>query len=146
MVFVEFYWDKGRGKYIMANLQAGLHGTATTVVTDKNTAQTMRSGSLTEFATPAMCALMEEAACAALVGCLDPGMGSVGVSLNISHNAPSAMGATITATAQLTSVEGRKLTFAVLAKDDHGVIGKGSHERFIIDNEKFMSKLAELNK
>ena len=84
----------------MANLQAGLHGTATTVVTDKNTAQTMRSGSLTVFATPAMCALMEEAACAALVGCLDPGMGSVGVSLNISHNAPSAMGATITATAK----------------------------------------------
>lgn len=130
----------------MSNLQAGLSGTAKTVVTDKNTAQTMRSGSLPVFATPAMCALMEEAACAALLGCLDPGMGSVGVSLNISHDAPSAMGEEITATAQLTSVEGRKLKFTVVAKDRHGVIGKGCHERFIIDNEKFMGKLAELNK
>ena len=130
----------------MSNLQAGLSGTAKTVVTDKNTTQTMRSGSLPVFATPAMCALMEEAACAALLGCLDPGMGSVGVSLNISHDAPSAMGEEITATAQLTSVEGRKLKFTVVAKDRHGVIGKGCHERFIIDNEKFMGKLAELNK
>ena len=130
----------------MSNLQARLTGTAKTVVTDKNTAQTMRSGSLPVFATPAMCALMEEAACAALLGCLDPGMGSVGVSLNISHDAPSAMGEEITATAQLTSVEGRKLKFTVVAKDRHGVIGKGCHERFIIDNEKFMGKLAELNK
>ena len=130
----------------MSNLQAGLSGTAKTVVTDKNTAQTRRSGSLPVFATPAMCALMEEAACAALLGCLDPGMGSVGVSLNISHDAPSAMGEEITATAQLTSVEGRKLKFTVVAKDRHGVIGKGCHERFVIDNEKFMGKLAELNK
>ena len=130
----------------MSNLQAGLSGTAKTIVSDKNTAQTMRSGSLPVFATPAMCALMEEAACAALLGCLDPGMGSVGVSLNISHDAPSAMGEEITATAQLTSVEGRKLKFTVVAKDRHGVIGKGCHERFIIDNEKFMGKLAELNK
>lgn len=130
----------------MANLQAGLSGTATTIVSDKNTAQTMRSGSLPVFATPAMCALMEEAACAALVGCLDPGMGSVGVSLSISHNAPSALGAEITATAQLIGIEGRKLTFTVVANDEHGIIGKGNHERFIIDNEKFMEKLAGLNK
>lgn len=130
----------------MANLQAGLSGTATTIVTDKNTAQTMRSGALPVFATPAMCALMEEAACAALLGCLDPGMGSVGVSLSISHNAPTAMNGKVTATAQLTGIEGRKLTFAVVANDEHGIIGKGSHERFIIDNEKFMEKLAELDK
>lgn len=130
----------------MANLQAGLSGTATTTVSEKNTAQTMRSGSLPVFATPAMCALMEEAACAALLGCLDPGTGSVGVSLSITHNAPTALGTEVTATAMLTGIEGRKLTFAVVANDAHGIIGKGSHERFIIDNEKFMSKLAELDK
>ncbi|MBQ7318308.1 MAG: thioesterase family protein [Phascolarctobacterium sp.] len=130
----------------MANLQAGLTGTAMTIVSDKNTAQTMRSGSLPVFATPSMCALMEEAACAALVGCLDPGTGSVGVSLNITHNAPTALGVEVTATALLTGIEGRKLTFAVVANDEHGIIGKGSHERFIIDNEKFMTKLAELGK
>lgn len=125
----------------MSKLQAGLIGTATTVVTDNNTAIAMGSGSLPVFATPSMCALMEEAACNAVNACLDDGMGSVGISLNILHSAPSALGAQITATAQLTSVEGRKLVFSIEAKDEHGLIGKGTHERFIIDNEKFMNKV-----
>lgn len=125
----------------MSKLQAGLIGTATTIVTDKNTAIAMGSGALPVFATPSMCALMEEAACNAVNGCLEDGMGSVGISLNILHSAPSALGAQITATAQLTSVEGRKLVFSIQAKDEHGTIGKGTHERFIIDNEKFMGKL-----
>lgn len=125
----------------MSKLQAGLIGTATTVVTDNNTAIAMGSGALPVFATPSMCALMEEAACNAVNSCLEDGMGSVGISLNILHSAPSALGAQITATAQLTSVEGRKLVFSIQAKDEHGMIGKGTHERFIIDNEKFMNKL-----
>ncbi len=128
----------------MSNLQAGLTGTATTIVTEENTALAMRSGALPVFATPAMCALMEEAACNALSGCLEEGQGSVGITLSISHDAPSALGAQITAAAQLTGIEGRKLTFSVEARDEYGVIGSGSHERFIIDNEKFMHKL--LNK
>lgn len=125
----------------MSKLQAGLIGTATTTVTDNNTAIAMGSGSLPVFGTPSMCALMEKAACNAVNACLDDGMGSVGISLNILHSAPSALGAQITATAQLTSVEGRKLVFSIEAKDEHGLIGKGTHERFIIDNEKFMHKL-----
>lgn len=128
----------------MSNLQAGLTGTAFTTVTGSNTAQTMKSGSLPVFATPSMCALMEEAACAALVGCLDPGMSSVGISLAITHSAPTALGAQVTATAQLIGFEDRKLTFSVEACDEHGLIGKGRHERFIIDSQKFMAKLAEL--
>lgn len=129
---------------IMAQLQAGLVGKATTTVTEKNTALAMGSGALPVFATPAMCALMEEAACNTINTCLEPGTGSVGISLNIMHSAPSSIGMVITATAQLTSVEGRKLIFKVEAHDEKGLIGKGSHERFIIDNEKFMAKL--LNK
>ncbi len=125
----------------MSNLQAGLTGTATTLVTEKNTAIAMRSGALPVFATPAMCALMEEAACNAIGASLDEGTGSVGISLKITHDAPSAPGAQITATAQLTCIEGRRLTFSVEARDEAGVIGSGSHERFIIDNEKFMHKL-----
>lgn len=127
----------------MSNLQAGLTGTATTLVTEENTAIAMRSGALPVFATPAMCALMEEAACNAISGSLEEGMGSVGITLKITHGAPSALGSQITATAQLTCIEGRKLTFSVEARDEGGVIGSGTHERFVIDNEKFMHKLLD---
>lgn len=125
----------------MTELKAGLVGTATVTVTENNIAKTMKSGALEVFATPAMCALMEEAACAAVNDSMEPGNGTVGISLSISHDRATAMGDTVTATATLTAVEGRKLVFAVEAKDSKGVIGKGTHERFIINNEKFMSKL-----
>lgn len=125
----------------MAELQAGLIGTATTIVTENNIAKTMKSGALPVFATPAMCALMEEAACAAVNAQLEEGAGTVGISLSISHDRATAMGEKITAAATLMAVEGRKLVFSVEAHDSKGTIGKGSHERFIINNEKFMSKL-----
>ena len=122
-------------------LTAGLIGTATTTVTTANIAATMKSGSLAVFATPAMCALMEEAACGAVNAHLEAGSGTVGISLNITHDRATAMHDTVTATATLTQVEGRKLTFSVQAEDSKGLIGKGSHERFIINNEKFMAKV-----
>ena len=123
----------------MTNLHTGLTGTANVTVTEANIAATMKSGSLAVFATPAMCALMEEAACAAVNAHLEEG--SVGISLNITHDRATAMGDSVTATAKLTAVDGRKLTFEVSAADSKGVIGKGTHERFIIDNEKFMAKV-----
>ena len=122
-------------------LTAGLVGTATTTVTTANIAATMKSGSLAVFATPAMCALMEEAACAAVNAHLEEGSGSVGISPNITHDRATKMGDTVTATATLTAVEGRKLTYSVEASDSKDIIGKGTHERFIIDNEKFMAKV-----
>lgn len=125
----------------MSELKAGLVGSATVTVAENNIAKTMKSGALAVFATPAMCALMEEAACAAVNSCMEDGMGTVGISLNISHDRATAMGETVTATAVLTAVEGRKLIYSVEAKDSKGIIGKGTHERFIINNEKFMSKL-----
>ena len=125
----------------MTELKAGLVGTATVTVTENNIAKTMKSGALEVFATPAMCALMEEAACAAVNAAMEPGNGTVGISLSISHDRATAMGDTVVATATLTAVEGRKLVFAVEAKDSKGIIGKGAHERFIINNEKFMGKL-----
>ena len=130
------------GTIPMSNsLTAGLVGTATTTVTSANIAATMKSGSLAVFATPAMCALMEEAACAAVNAHLEAGSGTVGISLYISHDRATAMNDTVKATATLTAVEGRKLTFGVQAEDSKGIIGKGSHERFIINNEKFMAKV-----
>lgn len=124
-------------------LQPGLTGSAVTAVTDVNTAAAMKSGSLKVFATPSMCALMEEAACAAVNSHLEEGSGTVGISLNITHDRATALGDTVTATATLTAVEGRKLSFSVEAKDSKGVIGQGSHQRFIINNEKFMAKVAK---
>lgn len=88
-----------------------------------------------------MVALMEEAACNAVKNYLEDGEGTVGIKLEISHIAPTALEDIVTATAILEKVEGRKLIFNVEAKDTHKIIGKGIHERFIINNEKFMSKL-----
>lgn len=122
-------------------LTTGLIGTATTTVTTANIAATMKSGSLAVFATPAMCALMEEAACAAVNPHLEADSGTVGISLNITHDRATAMNDIVTATATLIAVEGRKLVFKVQAEDSKGSIGKGSHERFIINNEKFMAKV-----
>ncbi len=127
----------------MSNITIGMTATATTTVVTENTAKVMKSGALDVFATPAMCALMEEAAQAAVAPVLESGQGTVGISLSITHDAPSPLGATITATAEVTAVDGRKITFTITATDNHGHIGKGTHERFIIDNEKFMAKVTE---
>lgn len=123
-------------------IQVGQSATAMVTVTESNIAKTMKSGSLEVFATPAMCALMEEAAQAAVQPKLNDGEGTVGISLSISHDAPSPIGATITATATVTAVEGRKISFAIEASDGVGIIGKGTHERFIINNEKFMTTVS----
>ena len=84
---------------------------------------------------------MEEASCMVLKDYLEEGEGTVGIKLDISHIAPTALDDVVTAIATLDKIEGRKLTFIVEAKDTHKVIGKGIHERFIINNEKFMNKL-----
>ena len=123
------------------SIEAKLTGTASVEVSDANTAATMKSGSLAVFATPAMCALMEEAACNAVKASLEQGTGTVGISLNITHDRATKLGDTVTATATITAVEGRRLTYAVEACDSKGIIGKGTHQRFLIDNEKFMSKV-----
>lgn len=122
-------------------LEAGKSAEAAVKVETANTAASMKSGALPVFATPAMCALMEEAACAAVNGDLAEGEGTVGIALAISHDRATPLGETVTATAVLTAVEGRKLSFTVEARDSRGLIGKGTHQRFIISNEKFMRKL-----
>ena len=126
---------------MMNEMKIGAVGRAETVVNEYNTAKAMKSGTLDVFATPCMCALMEEAACNAVRDYLDEGMGTVGISLNITHDKPSAPGSKIAATATLTAVEGRKLVFSVQAQENDKIIGKGTHERFIINNAKFMAKL-----
>ena len=101
----------------------------------------MKSGALPVFATPAMVALMEEAACKAIEKCLENDEGTVGIKMNVEHIAPTALNDVVVAKATLIKIEGRKLIFEVEASDTHKIIGKGMHERFIIDNKKFMKKL-----
>lgn len=126
---------------MLQELKPGLTGTAETVVRETNTALAMGSGSLHVFATPGMIALMEQAACNAVAACLDEESTSVGTLVNVTHDAATGMGKAVTATATLVEVQGRKLVFEVTAADEDKQIGKGTHERFIINKEKFMAKL-----
>ena len=84
---------------------------------------------------------MEEAAQAAVQPYLEEGEGTVGIALSITHEAPTPLGATVTAKAIVSAVEGRKITFDIEASDGIGIIGRGTHERFVINNEKFMAKV-----
>ena len=121
-------------------LTTGSTGKAEVKVDDTNTAVTMGSGSLKVFATPAMIALIEKAACKALDGKLEDGMTTVGTKLDVAHVAATPVGMTVTAEATLTEVDNHRLVFEVVAKDEKDVIGKGTHERFIVTAEKFTAK------
>lgn len=122
-------------------LKIGLSHTSTTTVNDSNTARTYGSGGLDVFATPAMIGLMENAAMTAVENDLPEGSSTVGAHISTSHIKPSKLGATIKATAVLEGIDGRKLTFKVSACDDEGIIGEGTHIRYIVDIERFMAKL-----
>lgn len=122
-------------------LEKGLSALSTATVREEHTAAVMGSGDLPVFATPAMVALMENAALKAVAEALPEGFTTVGSEMNVSHIKPSPLGAEITATAVLTEVEGRKLTFNVGARDAGGMIGEGVHVRFVVDRERFMAKL-----
>lgn len=114
--------------------------TITETVTRDNTADTVGSGDLPVYATPAMAALMEKAAKTAAKELLGEGETTVGSELDIKHLRPSVIGASITATATLTAQEGRKLVFDVEASDGSSIIGSGNHTRYIVNIEKFMAK------
>lgn len=121
-------------------INKGIKGTQEVKVTEANTAVTMGSGTLQVFATPAMVALMEETAWKSVASELGEGEGSVGIMMDIQHVASTPVGMTVTCKTELTEVDGRKLTFKVEAYDEAGLIGKGTHERFVVYNDKFQAK------
>ena len=121
-------------------LKPGRKGRAETTVTPDNTAQAVGSGLVPVFATPYMIALMENAAVNAVQEALAPGEGTVGTRLDVTHDAATPIGLTVWAEAELTAVEGRKLTFAVSAYDQRERIGGGTHERFILKPEKVLAR------
>ena len=122
-------------------METGLTYTSTLVVSTDHVAAVMGSGDLHVFATPAMVALMENAAMMAVAKHLPEGSTTVGAMMNTSHVKPSPVEESIKATAVLTGVEGRKLTFEIKAEDSKGIIGEATHIRYIVDRERFMSKL-----
>ena len=122
-------------------LEPGLTYTCTREVEESHLAINMGSGDLRVFATPSMMALMEEAAMRAVAPHLPEGSTTVGGQITSSHIKPTAHGRTVSATATLISIEGRKLKFTISASDNESIIGEGEHLRFIVDREKFMNKL-----
>ncbi|MBQ8451025.1 MAG: thioesterase family protein [Bacteroidaceae bacterium] len=122
-------------------IETGLTYTATTKVTQEKSALAMGSGNLMVFATPALVALMENAAMMAVAPSLPEGSTTVGGAISIQHTRPSGMGQEVSATARLVAVDGRKLSFELVAHDSSGVIGEGTHVRFIVDAERFMAKV-----
>ena len=121
-------------------LKPGITLELTEEVTSDKTASAIGSGMLPVYATPAMIALMENAACNSVADYLEDGQGTVGTSMNVQHVSATAEDRQVRAVATLTEVDGRRLVFDVEAFDDAGLIGKGTHERFIITNEKFLAK------
>jgi len=122
------------------SLTVGLKGRAETTVTPETTAAAVGSGSLPVLATPVMAALMEKAAANAAAPCLAPGEGTVGVELHITHDSATPVGMRVWAEAELTAADGRSLTFRVNAFDEAGPIGQGTHRRYVIQNDRFLSK------
>ncbi len=123
------------------NLQPGTVYTLEKTVSFDDTAARYGSGLVEVFATPAMIALMEGAATQAVQPYLPENFGTVGVEVCIQHSKATPKGMKVSATATLTRTEGRRLYFDVVAHDEDGEIGRGTHSRHIIDTKKFMEKL-----
>ena len=124
----------------METLHPGLKGRSEFIVKPEYSAKAFRSGSLEVLATPVMIASAEET-CADLVQpLLEPGIGTVGTLVNIRHLAPTPVGMRFHCECELTAVEGRVLTFHVVLFDEREKIAEGTHERVIINEERFFNK------
>lgn len=122
-------------------MKSGANAEVTWTVTDADTAISQGSGSVPVFATPRLVALCEAAAVAAVEPILESGQTTVGSRIEIDHIAPSSVGASVRGLAELTEVEGRKLTFDVSAFEGEKQIGRGVHHRVVIDEARFVASL-----
>lgn len=126
----------------MQPITIGTKASASVQVTEAQLAVTVGSGSLRVFATPMLAALMEKTACAAVAEFLEDGETTVGTALDLAHTAATPEGMTVTATAEITAVSGREITFAITASDEVGEVGHCTHKRFLAKSESFMKKAA----
>ncbi len=121
-------------------IEIGMKGSASALVEKEDTAQVVGSGDLLVYATPCLVALMEGAACECISGLLESGESSVGISMNVAHTSATPVGMEVRAEAEVTAVEGRKISFQIRAFDEAGEIGNAVHERFVIKSERFLEK------
>ena len=128
---------------VTEGVKAGLVREERGVSDEAHSARAVGSGLLPVLATPAMTALMEQAAANAIEEYLPEGWTSVGVSLNVEHTSATPLGMKFRAEAEVTAVEGRKVLFAVRAYDEAGEIGRGTHARFAVEAEPFLAKAAK---
>lgn len=124
------------------SVTVGMKCKVETLVCEDNTAVSVGSGTLPVFATPYLCALMEEAAWKAIAPCLEEGDSSVGTQLTVSHLSATPIGLKVWAEAEVVGVEGKRVDFKVTAGDEKGPIGEGTHQRFIVTNDRFLAKAA----
>ena len=137
-------FDKLNERIIVNNimdLKLGIKGEESEVVRHDNTAAAYGSGLVEVYATPAMIALMEKTCYRSVMPYLSEGEGTVGTHINVAHKKASPLGTVITCRSEIVEIDRRRVVFKVEATDDKGdVIGDGTHERFVINVEKFMSK------
>jgi len=124
----------------MGELRIGLRGEAALRVTSDHTAEALGSGDVPVLATPALVALLERAAVKAVEGRLNQGETTVGAWIEVSHLAATPVGVDVTAEAELVSIEGRKLTFSVIAHDHRNKIGECKHHRMIVSRDRFLAR------
>jgi fluoroacetyl-CoA thioesterase len=118
-------------------IKAGAKGTAELIVGEEHTAPRVGSGKIRVLATPVMINLIEAAALKAAEHLLPPGHQSLGTLLNVKHIAATPVGMRIKATATVTRAEGRNIVFDVIAEDEKETIGGGTHERVVVNVERF---------
>ena len=121
-------------------LEIGMTNKTLRTVVPEFTAASLKSGLLEVLATPIMIAWMEECCMECVQPQLDEGFGTVGTLVNVTHEAPTPVNGEVTISCFLRQVDGRRLVFAVEASDKGGIIGRGTHERFIVDGQKFQAK------
>ena len=125
----------------MSDPLAGLTADLEHIVVDADTASQWGSGLVPVFSTPALVGLMEGAAVKALAGHLTPGQTSVGSRIDVRHLAATPVGMKVHARAELIAVEGRKMVFKIQAWDEVELIGEADHDRFLIDEARFVGKV-----
>lgn len=123
-------------------LTVGTKGKMSETVTEDKTAIAVGSGTQRVFATPALSALMEKTAYMSVIDALEAGTCSVGSRTVLDHIAPTPVGSVVTCETELVEVDRRRLSFAFIVCDGAGEIAKGTHERFIVDIDKFLGKAA----
>lgn len=122
-------------------MEVGIKGKKERVVPYEQTAEYISSGLLPVFATPCMIQFMEETARTSVESFLAEGQSTVGTSVNIKHLASTFVGCKVTCESELIEIDRRRLVFSVKVYDDKELLGEGTHERFIIDNAKFIARL-----